>query len=175
MLDRGREMVEHGFFGYTTGDGGLFEAAGQFPSPHYLDFPLTPEANRFFEHGAPFLQRYLPFWAATAADRLKVMLVPLFALMLPLMKILPPAYRWRVRSRIVRWYRQLQRIDRRLAEPLDDALVELARLEREVARLNVPISYADQVYHLRLHIHLVRDALGRRLPPFPTDHQASHP
>ena len=27
VLDRGREMVEHGFFGYTTGDGGLFDAA----------------------------------------------------------------------------------------------------------------------------------------------------
>ena len=48
------------------GGGGLFEQRGEFPSPDYNEFPLSKEAVRFYEHGPPFLQRYLPFWAATS-------------------------------------------------------------------------------------------------------------
>ena len=80
------------------GAGGLFEGQHEFPAPRYLDFPLSKEARRFFESGPPFLRRTLPFWAATLIDRLKVMLLPLIALVIPLMKIMPSIYRWRVRS-----------------------------------------------------------------------------
>ena len=59
--------------------GGLFEEPGEFPSPRYLDFPLHKEAKRYYKSGPPFLQRYLPFWAASLLDRLKVMLLPLVA------------------------------------------------------------------------------------------------
>ncbi|MEW7976576.1 MAG: hypothetical protein AB2814_03790 [Candidatus Sedimenticola endophacoides] len=67
----------------SHGEGGWFEARGQFPSARYLAYPLSKEAQRFHEHGPPLLQRYLPFWAATLVDRLKVMLLPLVALMIP--------------------------------------------------------------------------------------------
>jgi len=34
-------------------------------------------------------------------------------LLLPLGKIMPPTYRWRVRKKIYRWYRELQALDSR--------------------------------------------------------------
>lgn len=144
--------------------GGLFEQTGEFPAPKNLCFPLSPEADRFFKHGPPFLQRYLPFWAATLVDRLKVMIVPLIALLLPLIKFMPPIYRWRIRSRIYRWYRELETIElghlsEATGEDLRARIDKVARLDAEVTRVSVPLSYHDELYNLRLHINLVRQHL----------------
>jgi len=65
------------------GEGGVLESPDQFPTPRLLAFPLSPEAERYYKYGPSFLQRYLPFWAATFVDRMKVMLVPLLALLYP--------------------------------------------------------------------------------------------
>ncbi len=144
------------------GRGGWFEATGRFPSAEFLEFPLNREAARFYEHGPPFLQRYLPFWAASLVDRLKVMLLPLVVLLIPMMKVMPPIYTWRMRSRVYRWYRELEAVDDMLSEPtLDEngknqALAELERIERDVRHVQVPLSFAGQLYHLRQHIDWVR-------------------
>ncbi len=96
------------------GYAGLFEEAGEFPSRNYLDYPIADTAQRFFDSGPSLLRRYLPFWAANLVDRLKIMLLPLVALAYPLFKVIPPAYNWRMRSRIDRWYKELQSIERNL-------------------------------------------------------------
>ena len=145
--------------------GDLFARPGTFPNAGNLELPLDDDAKRFYKHGPPFLQRYLPFWTASMIDRLKVMLVPLLTLLLPLGKIMPPTYRWRVRKKIYRWYRQLQKLDAGIsADHADQAsrerlLQELDRLESEVNKVKVPLSYADELYDLRLHIGLVRSQL----------------
>ena len=145
------------------GSGGLFEATGQFPSPQFASFPLSDEARRYYRFGPPLLQRYLPFWAASLIDRLKIMLLPLVGLLLPLIRVMPPVYRWRVRSRIYRWYSKLQDVDPQLRD-VDPGntqryLAELDRIEGEVTRIAVPLSYADELYNLRLHIDMVRRRL----------------
>jgi TRAP transporter TAXI family solute receptor len=148
-------------------EGGLFEKRGEFPSSGHLDFPLSKEAERFFKFGPPFLQRFMPFWAATLVDRLKVMLLPFIILLIPLLKIVPPAYNWRVRSKIYRPYKDLQDLDARIREnlpidDLDDCMAELKKIEFEVKKINVPLSYSEPLYNLRLHIELlatkIRDA-----------------
>jgi TRAP transporter TAXI family solute receptor len=143
------------------GQGGWFAAVGQFPSAEFLAFPLNQEAGRFYEHGPPLLQRYLPVWAASLVDRLKVMLLPLLVLLLPLLKVMPPIYSWRMRSRVYRWYRELDLVDAALRETPDAAsrsraLAELDRIESDVRRVEVPLSFAGQLYHLREHIDLMR-------------------
>ena len=35
----------------------LFSKAGRFPSPDYLDFPVSQEAERYYKYGVPLLQR----------------------------------------------------------------------------------------------------------------------
>ncbi|WP_428633299.1 TAXI family TRAP transporter solute-binding subunit [Sedimenticola sp.] len=147
------------------GMGGWFEESGQFPSPTYLVYPLSSAAERFYQYGPPLLQRYLPFWAATLVDRLKVMLLPFLALMIPLSKIMPPIYRWRMRSRIYRWYREVLAIDHQLfntdadLEPLRSAL---DKIEYDVSHIDIPLSYAEELYDLRLHISLIQQKLERR-------------
>ena len=138
----------------------LFSTAGQFPSDAFVDFPISSEARRFYKSGAPFLQRYLPFWAATLLDRLKVMLVPLLALLIPLFKILPPTYRWTVRKKIYKWYDEIQLIDQSANElgtesNLERCLANLDKIEDEVRTVEVPLGYAYELYVLRQHIDLL--------------------
>lgn len=144
---------------YVHGGRTLFSHEGEFPTSHYSAITLSKEAQRYYKSGPPFLQRYLPFWAATLVDRLKVMLLPFVALLIPLFKVMPPLYRWRVRSRIYRWYDELGRIDIALAEGADQTLFdELDRIENEIRKVHVPLSYADELYSLRMHLALIRDA-----------------
>ena len=143
------------------GQPGLFQRAGEFPNARQVDFPLSPEADRFYRSGRRFLQRYLPFWAATLVDRLLVLLIPLFALAIPLSRIVPSLYGWRVRSRIYKWYGQLKFLEeawRRdpASRPREDWLAEIDELETRVNRIRTPLAFANQLYILREHIGLVR-------------------
>ncbi|NEV60595.1 TAXI family TRAP transporter solute-binding subunit [Thiorhodococcus minor] len=148
------------------GQGSLLAAPGTFPTPQHSDFPMSSDAERHYKHGPPFLQRYLPFWAATWIDRTKVMLLPLVALLFPLIKILPPIYAWRIRRRILRWYVELRKIDLELETGRgDDAALDalagrLERIECEAAQVDVPLSYSDELYDLRLHVQLLRRRLA---------------
>jgi TRAP transporter TAXI family solute receptor len=150
------------------GSGGMFERAGEFPSPTLLEFPLSPEAARYYKHGAPFLQRFLPFWIATLVGRLKVLLLPLIVLLLPLFKIVPPTFRWRERRKILCWYRQVQALDLSLEKmekgsSLGKLYQDIENIERKVTRLRVPLTYTDQLYNLRVHIRLVREKVEKEM------------
>ncbi len=141
------------------GHGGLFERPDEFPSDHYVEFPLSKEARRYYKYGPPLLQRYMPFWAATLIDRLKIMLLPLLALALPLFRLMPPIYRWRIRSRIYKWYRDIDQLfDTSLGVGGDRAegLARLDAIEAEVAQTSIPLSYHQELYNLHLHIDYVR-------------------
>lgn len=146
---------------------GILATSGEFPSQKYLEFSLSPEAERFYKSGPPLLQRYLPFWAATLVDRLKVLLLPLFALMIPLSKILPPTYRWSVRKKIFKWYDELQLIDQSASETptednLEHCLANLDTMEKEVREVEVPLGYANELYVLRQHIDLLARQIAVR-------------
>lgn len=148
----------------------IFSASGTFPSGEFTAYPINEIAERFYKVGPPFLMRYLPFWPAVFIDRMIVMLVPLLALLLPLGKIMPPLYRWRIRSKIYRWYKELQQVDD-IVHGKDLSIAEfvlisrdLTQIEDQVNKVKTPLSYADQVYNLLLHIELVRNKLNAKKP-----------
>ena len=92
------------------------------------------------------------------------MLIPIIALLVPLVRIFPPTYRWRVRSRIYRWYGELREADPVPGVGLDtpeiDRRIEaVAGIESEVAKLPTPPSYAAEFYSLRLHVDFVKTRL----------------
>jgi TRAP-type uncharacterized transport system substrate-binding protein len=144
------------------GGTGWFARAGQFPIGQDPERPLAPEAARFYRNGAPVLQHYLPFWLANLIDRMWVALVSIIAVLIPLSRIVPPLYQFRIRSRVFRWYGQLRRIEDAAtlqAAPADQLLAELDEIESRVERVSVPLSHADELYALRGHIDMVRDRL----------------
>jgi hypothetical protein len=146
--------------------GGLLERARQFPTIDFVDLPLHQDAARYIASGPSFLYRWLPYSWAVQLDRLKILIVPFLALMIPLFRIAPPLYTWRIRSKIYRWYGAVRDIDltvqRNRGIDAQRLLSRLAEVEREVASVSVPLAYNGELYNLRLHIDLLQQELERR-------------
>ena len=152
------------------GRSGFFQDTGEFPSYKDHMLPLSPEAARFYKSGPPFLQRYLPFWLAVLVDRLIVLLIPVFALLIPLLKIAPALYTWRVRAKVFRCYGELKYLEEDLRLRFDPARLaeyraRLDALDDDARGLRVPLGFTDLVYTLREHVNLVREALKKLETP----------
>ena len=152
------------------GGPGIFQRPGEFPNPAQVDFPLSKEAERYYKSGKPFLQRYLPFWAATLVDRMVVLLIPLLAILLPILKFAPTIYSWRVRSRIYRRYGELKFLEAEVEEnpgqhKRSEWMEKIDAVEADINRITTPLAFADMLYTLRSHIGLVRETVMRRTPP----------
>jgi TRAP-type uncharacterized transport system substrate-binding protein len=142
--------------------GGWISKTGQFPTQMNTEFPLARDAERFYHNGPPALQRYLPFWLANLVDRMWVALFSIIAILIPLARIVPPVYQFRIRSRIYRWYRHLRQIEDALGRKDEDRaklMSDLDNLDRKAEHVLVPLAYADELYTLRSHIALVRERL----------------
>jgi len=153
------------------GTTGWFARAGQFPRASDTGWPLASEAQRIYRAGPPVLQRYLPFWLANVIDRMWVALASIIVVLIPLIRMIPPLYAFRIRSRVFRWYRRLREIEAQCGVgsiERDRLLEELDSLEGRVEKIAVPLSYMDELYSLKSHIDLVRARLrspaGQRPP-----------
>lgn len=144
------------------GGAGWFKRARAYPNIENNELPIAKEAERAIKNGPPLLQRYLSFWMANLVERMWLVLSVIVVVMLPLSRILPPLYTFRVRSRIFRWYGQLRDIEVRSKTGDNHALLqELSVLESKAEKVTVPLSYTDELYALRSNIHLVRKKLLR--------------
>lgn len=120
---------------------------------------MSADALRVYKSGPPFLQRYLPYYWAVLADRLIVILLPVIGILLPTLRFAPMLYTWRVRRRILYWYKELKKIEAGLKPaPTEIArsLAEVDRVEEAVNRIPVPLGFSNQLYDLRQHIDVVR-------------------
>jgi hypothetical protein len=100
-----------------------------------------------------------------------VSLVVLIPLLIPLGRLAPKLYNWRMRRRILRWYVRLKSLeagDRSQFSQQDLAtrLDELDRIESTVDNITIPLGLANQLYDLRQHIDVVRRRLaaGANIP-----------
>jgi TRAP transporter TAXI family solute receptor len=146
---------------------GIFQKAGQFPAAESVDFPLSDATRQFHKSGRPFLQRYLPFWAAVFLSRLMVLLIPVVGAFYPLFRVAPALYSWGMRRRIFRLYGELKFLEGNLerrgsAEEAGDLVGQLDRLEERANHLQVPLAYTNVLYNLRRDIQLVRERLATR-------------
>ena len=145
------------------GTAGWFNRARDFPNATHSEFELSKEAERNLKSGAPLLQRYLPFGLANLIERMWLALGIIVAILLPLSRIIPPMYKFRIRSRIFKWYGQLRHIEEQIAQQPEAAAklrAELDDLDARVGTISVPLSYADELYALRNNIALVRQKLA---------------
>ncbi len=147
-------------------EAGWFNRARDFPNTRTSELPVSPEGDRAINGTPPFWQRYLPFWASNLIERMWLVLGGLVVLMLPLSRVVPPLYQFRVRSRVFRWYGQLRDIEAQMesAEGDSDVLMKkLDDLDRRVHKVAVPLSYADELYALRNNIAAVRQRVQTTL------------
>src|SRR5215467_8923451 len=147
---------------------GLLRRAGDFPSDKGLDIAMSLDAERYLKSGPPFLQRHLPFWLAVFIDRMVVMLVPVLAILIPVVRFTPTVYAWRIKSRIYRWYGKLKILEIDLQSAKTQAQVRglaerLDEIEESVSHIPTPLAFSEYLYNLRSHIELVRSRLDKRL------------
>ncbi len=152
--------------------GSLIDAPDAWPQNLPHNFATLTEAEYFHTKGLPLLQRFLPFRIASLADRYIILVIPLLVLLFPLFKVAGPIYRWRIRARIYRWYRYLRDIDRQLADDtlpqhIDDEIQRLKDMQDELAKVEVPLSYTNELYELHLHVRYVL----QRLVSFKTERE----
>ncbi|HEX4598740.1 MAG TPA: TAXI family TRAP transporter solute-binding subunit [Burkholderiaceae bacterium] len=146
------------------GRGTLLQHAGEFPSSVERDFPISDDAARYYKSGRSFVYRILPFWLASLADRMLV-LVPVIVVAIPVVRFLPAMYGWRVRRRIYRRYAALMALERESQnlqgpEHARKVLERLEEIEVAVINLKLPPRFADEAYVLRQHIDFVRARLA---------------
>jgi TRAP-type uncharacterized transport system substrate-binding protein len=146
------------------GGAGMFRNAGEYPAPLARDFPISPDAERYYKSGTQFLYKKLPFWLANLLNRLLVIIVPLLVILVPATRAVPAAYKWLMRSRIYKWYGAMMTIERAmLASPTAEEQAVLLRrfeaIEKAVNEMKTPPSFGDQLYVLRDHVRLVRERL----------------
>ena len=161
------------------GGPGIFRRSGEYPVLREGEYPLSEDAQRYFKSGPPFLQRYMPFWVANLIERLIVLILPLIAVLIPVVRIAPAVYDWRIKGRIFRWYRELKAVEIAAHTASGDdqkqaLLRKLDEIEDGVAATRVPLTYWDYTYNLRQHIdfvrarvlgHPVEDSGSRLAPP----------
>lgn len=145
----------------------VMQKAGEFPVAKQHSLPLSDDATRYYKSGKSFWYRRLPFWLASLADRMLVLLVPLLVLLIPASRVAPVIYRWLVGSRIYRWYGALLALERELREhpepeAREEFLKRLDAIEQGVNRTKVPLAFAGELYVLREHISFVRAQLAVR-------------
>lgn len=139
----------------------LLNGPKAFPAVKDTDFPLSKDAARFYQSGPPFLQRYLPFWLATLVDRAALAIIPLLAIFVPLVRLAPSLYGWRIRRRIYRWYGELKYLEIQATalqpeEPREALLKQLDQIESKVTHAVLPLAFSEHAYALKAHIDLVR-------------------
>lgn len=146
----------------------IFQKASQFPAPETGDLPVSADALQYYKSGRPFLQRYLPLGLARLAGKLLIVLVPLVGVVYPLLRFAPALYGWSMRRRVFRLYGELKLIEAELDAHATDAatlLRKLDHLEERADHLQVPLAFAQTLYHMRSHIGLAR----ARLQPHPAE------
>lgn len=156
------------------GGSGWFNGARDFPNTRTSELPVSPEGDRAINGTAPFWQRYLPFWASNLLERMWLVIGGLIVLLLPLSRVVPPLYTYRVRQRVFRWYARLRQVEVSMEEGDADTttlLNELDELDRVTTQITVPLAHADELYALRHTIERTRRRLLARQQT--GDHQGS--
>ncbi|MEY4295751.1 MAG: hypothetical protein RLY82_1439, partial [Pseudomonadota bacterium] len=138
--------------------GGALNRPNDFPQMKGTDYPVAEEAKRYFTSGKPFLQRYMPFWAANFVQRLLLILIPLFAVVLPMIKLLPELQKFLQERKLFKLYGELKMIEldiksKGTSAAIDEKLIKMQSLIDSTKFAKV---FTDRVYTLRQHVEFVR-------------------
>ncbi len=132
-----------------------------FPNEKSLQFEQSEESKRFFKTGRPFLQKYLPFWLANLIERLLVSIVPILAIGIPLIKLIPAFIDYRERAAMLQLYEEAfqleHKIDRHIA--MSEAPSTLNDIEHRLDKLRLGAAKHIEFYNLKSHLDLIRSRL----------------
>jgi TRAP transporter TAXI family solute receptor len=146
----------------------LFAAQNEFPNLDNLDTNVNEASKKYILKGDSWLESIFPFWVASNIDRFKIMIIPLLTLLIPLFKGIVPLYTWTMRSKIYKWYDELNDINVAIPNLEENALKEklnyLEALKVEIgAHTKVPLSFMGEYYNLLLHLDMISNKIKTKL------------
>lgn len=142
--------------------GGPFHRAGDFPALRRGDFPTAPQARQVMGRGLDWMERTLPFWWSQVVERLIIVCVPLAVAAWWLSLLIPAWLRWKLESRVTRWYGELKFIENDLSHhtlsdmDMSRLNTRLARMDTAISTLSLPRELAQRWYTLHQHVDFVR-------------------
>jgi len=152
------------------GPGDLLDPPLKFPSLEGVDVPINEAAETYLTSGESFLSRNLPYRALRWVLLLKLLLLPLLAVWLPLLRLAPLIASWRKGRWLKRYYARLRDVEGKLAtarwpNELRDGINELESLRGEVQAVSrkLPLQQQQDIYHWRLHVQLILNEALERL------------
>jgi TRAP-type uncharacterized transport system substrate-binding protein len=144
----------------------VFHPTGRFPAPGTIDLPLSDQARTYYKSGRPFVYRYLPLWLAGLAERLLIVLIPLFAVVFPLASVLPRLFAVVTERRMFVMYRELKLVEQALETSgpiaVDQLAATLGDLGHRANHIWVPLTYSQRLFILKSHIALAQEHLEKR-------------
>lgn len=145
---------------------GILEKKGEFPTNKDDAFSLSKDAIQFYKSGGPFWQRYLPYWLAAWFDRFILLVIPIFAFVLPLIRTIPKLYHWRMRTKIYQRYGELKFLETQIKADATNAdcenyLQQINQIEERVNKMKMPQNFSEYIYSLKGHIQLIRDRVEK--------------
>jgi len=145
----------------------FLHAEDEFPADRDVDFPLSSDAQNYYSKGGkPFLQKHLPYWAASFVGKLLLVLVPLLAIIYPISQAYPALTQWFYTRRVNRFYEKLVKIEKRLDHGADrevtkyDLQVLRAEIDLMIKLEKIPSMYTNLLYDLRGHVSQVIEQHG---------------
>ena len=145
---------------------GPFNRLGEFPAEQPSDLALSPTAQAFYRSGPTFWQRYTSFWLTSLLNRLVFFVIPVVAMLIPIIGFAPRFYRWLHVRRIDQLHRALGNLERELAHSADRCrLVEyqtrINEIEFAVRLLKVARPFEVDLQQLRIHLRMVQEEVSR--------------
>ena len=145
---------------------GPFNRLGEFPAEQPSDLALSPTAQAFYRSGPTFWQRYTSFWLTSLLNRLVFFVIPVVAMLIPIIGFAPRFYRWLHVRRIDQLHRALGNLERELAHSADRCrLVEyqtrINEIEFAVRLLKVARPFEVDLQRLRIHLRMVQEEVSR--------------
>ena len=124
---------------------GTFNRLGEFPAEQPNDLPLSATAEAFYRSGPTFWQRYTSFWFTSLLNRIVFFVIPVVAVMIPVVGFVLPFYRWLHMRRIDQLHRALGELERELTQSADKS--RFVKYQTQIAEI-------DLLYgRSRLHAH----------------------
>lgn len=152
------------------GPGDLIDPPLKFPSLEGVDVPINEAAETYLTSGESFLSRNLPYHALRWVLLLKLLLLPLLAVWLPLLRLAPLIAAWRKGRWLKRYYARLRDVEGKLAtarwpNELREGINDLEALRGEVQAVSrkLPLQQQQDIYHWRLHVQLILNEALERL------------
>ncbi len=145
---------------------GPFNRLGEFPAEQPNDLPLSPTAEAFYRSGSTLWQRYTSFWLTSLLNRIVFFVIPVVAMLIPVVGFAPRLFRSLFVRRIEQLHHALGNLERDFEHSSDTSRfgeyqTRLAEIESAVRSLKVARPFEVDLHRLRVHLRMVQEDISR--------------